>query len=30
MINQTGEGDVSGDLVFVQNFFAELKEKTGR
>ncbi len=30
MINQTGEGDLSGDLVFVQNFFAELKEKTAR
>ena len=27
MSHQTGEGDLSGDLVFVQNFFAELRDK---
>jgi hypothetical protein len=30
MINQTGQGDVSGDLVFVQNILAELRTKVGR
>ncbi len=30
MINQTGEGDVSGDMVFVQNILAELRENVGQ
>jgi Tol biopolymer transport system component len=30
MINQTGLGDVSGDMVFVQNILAELRSKAGR
>ncbi|MCH7875883.1 MAG: protein kinase [Gemmatimonadetes bacterium] len=28
MINQTGQGDVSGDMVFVQNFFAHLRARS--
>jgi Tol biopolymer transport system component len=30
MINQTGQGDVSGDLVFVQNILADLRAKSNR
>ena len=30
MINQTGQGDVTGDMVFVQNILAELRAKVGR
>jgi hypothetical protein len=30
MVNQTGRGDVSGDMVFVQNILAELRSKVGR
>ena len=30
MIERAGGGDVSGDLILVQNFFTELAEKVGR
>ncbi len=30
MVNQTGRGDVSGDMVFVQNIVSELRSKVGR
>jgi len=30
LINQTGEGDVSGQMVFVQNILADLRAKAGR
>ena len=29
MIERAGGGDVSGDLIMVQNFFRELEEKVG-
>jgi hypothetical protein len=30
MIERAAGGDVSGDLIMVQNFFRELDEKVGR